>query len=216
MGISEGQDGEYDAAFWENPSLSFPQQNLPTYNNYVNNMARFQDGSLMKGADNVYALVGGAVQQARIDDPKTTENTCALKVSIALVRSDIIIPDLPGITIEGAGEFAGKFFFLNAKELNAWMRKTFGTKTGIENTPINPKHFSYDATDGGANGIEFPNKLKDKRGIYSMITTEQYRLNARTSGHADLIFTDSKGFGNCPFNCFFNLPIQRIDIWILD
>lgn len=216
MGTPEGEDGDYNAAFWENPNLTFPQQNLPTYNNYVNNMARFPDGNLMKGADNVYALVGGVVLQTRIDDPKSTENTCALKVSIALVRSDIIIPNLPGITLEGSGEFAGKFFFLNAKELNAWMRKTFGTKTGIGNTPINANHFSYNAADGGPNGVDFPNKLKDKQGIYSMITTEQYRLDARTSGHADLLFTDSKGFGNCPFDCFFNLPIQRIDIWILD
>jgi hypothetical protein len=30
MGTSEGIDGEYDAAYWENPSLTFPPQNLPT------------------------------------------------------------------------------------------------------------------------------------------------------------------------------------------
>ena len=70
-------------------------------------------------------------------------------------------------------------------------------------------------TDGGPNGAEFPNKLKNMQGIYSMITTEEYDKTG-ASGHADLLFTDSKGFGNCPFNCFFNLPIQRIDIWILD
>jgi hypothetical protein len=55
-------------------------------------MARSQDGKLMEGADNVYSLVGGAVQQARINNPTRTANTCALKVSIALVRSGIIIP----------------------------------------------------------------------------------------------------------------------------
>ncbi|UQD55677.1 T6SS effector amidase Tae4 family protein [Flavobacterium sp. K5-23] len=216
MGTSEGQDGDYDAAYWGNPNLTFQQQNLPTYNNYVNNMARSQDGKLMEGADNVYGLVGGTVQQARIDNPRRTANTCALKVSIALVRSGIIIPDLPGITLEGSGEFAGKFIFLNAKELNAWMRKTFGTKTGIGNTPINANHLSYNAADGGPNGIYFPNELKNKYGIYSMITTEQYRLDTSTSGHADLLFTDSKGYGNCAFKCFFNLPIQRIDVWILN
>jgi hypothetical protein len=115
METSEGQDGNYDAAYWENPNLTFPQQNLPTYNNYVNNMARFANGKLMEGADNVYNLVGGKVLQARIDNPRVTDNTCALKVSIALVRTNIIIPDLPGITLEGSGDFAGKFFFLNAK-----------------------------------------------------------------------------------------------------
>jgi hypothetical protein len=96
------------------------------------------------------------------------------------------------------------------------MRKTFGTNTGIENTPINSKHLSYNAADGGPNGVDFPFKLKGNQGIYSMITTDDYRKKSGTSGHADLLFTDSKGFGNCSFGCFFNLPIKRIDIWILD
>ncbi|CAH0337133.1 hypothetical protein FVB9288_02877 [Flavobacterium sp. CECT 9288] len=215
MGTPEGQDGEYDAAFWENPNLTFQQQSLPSYNNYVNNMARFADGTLMKGADNIYTLVGGKVLEARLKDKDGTENTCALKVSIALVRSDIVIPNLPGITLEGSDEFSGKFFFLNAKELNAWMRKTFGTNTGIGNTPINDKHLSYNAADGGQNGEDFPNKLKNIRGIYSMITTEDYDKKG-ASGHADLLFTNIAGFGTCVFDCFFNLPIQRIDLWILN
>jgi hypothetical protein len=217
MGTPEGQDGEYDAAFWENPNLTFQQQNLPTYKDYEKNMARFPDGNLMTGADNVYGLVGGDVLKARNLDKKRTENTCALKVSIALNRTGVVIPNIPNITIEGGGtEFKGKFFFLNARELNYWMRKTFGTKTGIGNTPINPNHLTFNATDGGPNGEMFPNKLKNILGLYSMITTEQYRKNGGTSGHADLSFTDSKGMGNCRYGCFFNLPIERIDIWILN
>jgi hypothetical protein len=215
MGTSEGIDGDYDASFWEDPNLTFQQQNLPTYNKYLESMARMPDGTLMKGADNIYTLAGGKVLETRLKDKEGTENTCALKVSIALVRSGIIIPNLPGSTIEGGGEFAGKFFFLNAKTLNGFMRKTFGTKTGVENTPINSNHYSYDATDGGVNGVDFPTRLKDKQGIYSMITTEAYDRNG-SSGHSDLLFTDSKGYGNCAFDCFFNLPIQRIDIWILN
>lgn len=209
-GSSEGQDGDYDVAYWENPNLTFPHQELPTYNNYLNGMPRFADGSFMIGADNVYALVGGAVQQARIDNPKRTENTCALKVSIALNRAGVIIPNLPGKTLEGTGEFAGKYFFLNAKSLNSWMRETFGT------SPENINHFSYTSSDGGTNGINFPKKLKDKNGIYSMITTEKYTRESGISGHADLIFNGSSGKGTCIFGCSFNLPVERIDIWILN
>ncbi len=57
MGTLEGQDGEYDAAYWENANLTFPQQNLPTYDKYFAGMARFPNGKLISGADNVYGLV---------------------------------------------------------------------------------------------------------------------------------------------------------------
>jgi hypothetical protein len=211
MGTSEGQDGTYDAAYWDNPNLTFPQQNLPTYNDYLNGMPRFANGSFMTGADNVCALVGGAVQQARVIDPIRTANTCALKVSIALNRAGVVIPNLPGKTVQGEGtEFTGKYFFLNAKSLNAWMRETFGTN------PNNANHFSYTSSDGGTNGVNFPEKLKDKNGIYSMITTEKYTTETGISGHADLIFNGSAGKGTCIFGCSFNLPIERIDIWVLN
>ena len=216
MGTPEGQDGEYDAAFWENPNLTFKKQNLPTYNDYYNGMARFADGKLMTGADNVYGLVGGAVHQARINDPTRTANTCALKVSIALNIAGVIIPSLPGKTLEGSGEFAGKYFFLNARSLNSWMRETFGTNPATTTTPSNENHRSYTAADGGLNGADFPDKLKGINAIYSMITTEEYNKESLTSGHSDLLFTDSNGLGECVYKCFFNLPIQRIDLWILN
>ena len=216
MGTSEGQDGDYDAAYWEDPNLSFPKQDLPTYDNYYNGMPRFSDGSFMIGADNVYGLVGGAVLQARVDFPKRTENTCALKVSIALNRSGVLIPNLLEKTVEGAGEFKGMYFFLNARSLNSWMRETFGTNTSTSNTPTNANHLTFTAIDGGINGVNFPNKLKDLNGIYSMITTENYNIIEKgASGHADLIFNGSAGKGTCIYGCNFNLPIERIDVWIL-
>jgi Type VI secretion system (T6SS), amidase effector protein 4 len=210
MGTSEGQDGEYDTSFWENPNLTFQQQNLPTYNDYVNNMARSSDGKLMKGADNIFGLVGGKVLDLRKKDKANTENTCALKVSIALNRTNIIIPNIPGQTIEGGGEFSGKYFFLNAKSLNSWMRKTFGTNK--------TNHIELLGTEGGINGEKFTKseKLKNIKGIYSMITTEQYDNDGGASGHADLLFYDSEGMANCAFGCFFNLPVKRIDVWILN
>lgn len=187
---------------------------MPTYNNYVNGMARFPNGNLMTGADNIYGLVGGNVLNARVADKKNTENTCALKVSIALNNSGIVIPYIPGQTIEGSGVFQGKFFFLNAKSLNSWMRKTFGTNPATTTTPLNSNHKSFSSSDGGVKGADFPFKLKDFKGIYSMITTEAYDLNG-ASGHADLLITASNGLGTCAYGCFFNLPIERIDVWIL-
>ena len=123
MGQSEGRDFEYDEQYWENPSLTFPQQNLPTYNDFFNAYPKNQDGSWMVGADNVYAYVGGSVQQARITYRTRTENTCALKVSIALNGAGITIPNIPGQTLQGGGQFANQYFFLNARALNIWIEK---------------------------------------------------------------------------------------------
>lgn len=218
MKESEGQDMFYDEIYWENPMLNFQQQNLPSYNDYINGMPRFQDGTFMTGADNVYNLVGGDVQAARVQYPNQTQNTCALKVSIALNRSNIVIPNIPGQTLEGGGnEFTGKYFFLNARALNSWMRKTFGTNPTTTNTPFNQNHISFTGNQGGVNGVNFPYLLSSYKGIYSMITTEDYDINQNgASGHADLIFTESTGNAQCIYGCNFMLPIERIDIWILD
>jgi hypothetical protein len=217
MTPTEGQDWDYDSAFWENPNLSFPQQDLPSRDAYKAGMPKAADGiSLLAGADNIYNLVGGAVLQVRNQYPSETNNTCALKVSIALNRSGVVIPNLPGKTIEGGGaEFAGKFFFLNAKALNAWMRETFGTNPATSATPYNNKHLSFTSSDGGTNGENFPNlqELQNISGIYSMITVENTN---DASGHADYIYTNTAGKVTCPFNCFFNLRIKRIDVWILE
>jgi hypothetical protein len=96
------------------------------------------------------------------------------------------------------------------------MRETFGTNPASSANPYNANHLSLTGIQGGTNGVNFPDLLKGKKAIYSMITTNQYSTSTRVSGHADLLFTDSNDFGNCAFGCFFNLPIERIDIWILN
>jgi len=155
-------------------------------------------------ADNVFGHVGGDVWQARLDYPSLTTNTCALKVSIALNGAGIIIPQIttasgnPG-TLKGAD---GKYYFLNAKSLNAWMRKTFGT------SPTNSNHFHYTAADGGANGENFPSLLSGKKGIYSMISNDP----SWSSGHADILL----GNLTCAAGCYFQGPVQYIDVWVLD
>lgn len=200
----EGLDFSYDANYWEDENLTFQQQTLPSWNDYFGAYPKNTDGTWMTGPDNVFGHVGGEVWQARLDFPSQTTNTCALKVSIALNGAGINIPKIittngnPG-TLKGAD---GKYYFLNAKSLNAWMRKTFGTN------PVNPNHFHYTAADGGTNGENFPSLLSGKKGIYSMISNDPNW----SSGHADILL----GNLTCAAGCYFSGPVQYIDIWVLD
>ncbi|HEU4497540.1 MAG TPA: T6SS effector amidase Tae4 family protein, partial [Flavobacterium sp.] len=151
MTPNEGKDFFYDEAFWENPNLSFPQQNLPSWNDFKNAYPSQSSAQL-------YGVVGGEVAQAQIDYPIQTANGCALKVSRALNYSGITIPQItttngyPG-TLQGAD---GKYYFLNAKSLNKWMKETFGTNPETDSTPLNENHFNFSAEDGGINGENFP------------------------------------------------------------
>ncbi len=208
----EGIDYEYDAAYWENPNLSFPPQDLPSWNDFNNAFPRKADGSgWLYGADNIYPLVGGDVLRVRQNDveKKFTNNTCALKVSIALNGSGVIIPEIITSTgangkinygtIKGAD---GKNYFLNAQSLNKWMKLTFGT------SPTNPKHFSYTAAQGGIKGKKFPRLLGNKKGIFSLNST----ATGWASGHIDILFETL-----CASGCHYNAPgIISVDVWVLD
>ena len=198
MGVSEGQDDSYDSTFWENPNLTFPQQSLPSYINFVNAFPRNTDGTLMSGADNIYNYVGGYVLQKRLSLPlRETNNTCALKVSRALNYSGIIIPNIPGQTIKGSDQ---KNYFLNSKKLNIWMRKTFGVPTGSN-------HIT--GSQAGVHGVNLPSLLNGKKGIYSLVSSDI----TWAYGHADFLISNS----TCGVNChFYDAPIDYIDIWILN
>lgn len=197
----EGKDYFYDASYWENPNLTFASQNLPTW-------AEFSAAYPNETSAQLYMVVGGDVAKARIKYPAETENGCALKVSRALNYSGVIIPKIPNInnfpgTVQGAD---GKYYFLNAKSLNVWMIKTFKTN------PQNPKHIRLTAAQGGENGVNFPNLVKDKKGIFSMVSTNVQWA----SGHADILYPD----GTCKAGCHFQdnppAPIDYIDIWELE
>lgn len=204
LGRVEGKDSFYNDSFWQNSNLNFPQQQLPTWNDFNNSFPRNSDGTLMTGTDNVFGYVGGSVLQARIDNPDTTNNTCALKVSIALNGSGVVIPNIPGQTLEGGSAFAGKFFFLNAKALNNWMKLTFGTN------PSNPNHHQFNQDQGGTNGEGFVSALNDlqpNHGIFTMLPISAIEFGA--SGHCD-IFDGT----NCGSHCYFD-SANEINIWIL-
>jgi len=210
----EGQDFFYDALYWENPNLTFPQQDLPTWDDYNTHYPRNADGSLVD-TDQLYINIGGDVLQARIDYPGLpTDNTCALRVSAALNGANIAIPqinstaDLPG-TLKGDD---GKYYFLNAKALNIWMRKTFGTNPATATTPLNSNHTHYNAMQIGVNGTAFLTspQMQNTKGIYSMVLTTDY---AGGYGHADIF--DNKVAG-IHFALKLYQDIEYIDIWVLD
>lgn len=97
------------------------------------------------------------------------------------------------------------------------MRETFGTNPATSTTPLNNNHLSFEECEGGKNGILFGGLLNNKFGIYSMITKTSFNNNGGASGHADLLFPSSSGnSAACIFGCNFDLPIERIDVWILN
>ncbi|MFA6087021.1 T6SS effector amidase Tae4 family protein [Mucilaginibacter sp.] len=197
----EGPDGDYDASYWDNPNLSFPQQALPTWSNFK---AAFPLNSdpLYDTPQKMYNSIGGVVATIYVG-PNT--NTCAVRMSKALNYSGVIIPNIPGQTFPGTD---GKYYFKAAYQINKWMRLTFGTNDGDPKTPFNAKHHHYTANQAGAKGINLPGLLTGKKGIYSL-----YSSNFTwASGHADMLNTDA----TCGNACHFDGPILYIDIWELE
>ena len=209
MGTPEGNDGEYNADFWENPNLTFPQQNLPT-------LAAFKSAVPPKytEAGTLCNSLGGDVLKmynAVIASGKKL-NTCAIRVSTALIKCDIaipFIPDNPDGSKNTVKDKDGNHLIINAKALNKWMRKTFGTN------PLNYHHFT--AAQGGTNGVKFPQLMEDLGGdgIYSMVSRTEIHRTWGT-GHTDILED-----GGCRIKChFFDennnfVPVDYIDVWIL-
>lgn len=208
MGVSEGQDGTYYAAYWENPNLTFPKQNLPTFVDFKNACP-----SKYSNAGSVCNDIGGNVltMYNSVIAQNKKLNTCAIRISRALNYSGVVLPSLPNNpdgtknSVTGAD---GKNYIINAKALNAWMKKTFGTN------PSNYLH--YTASQGGTKGENFSNLLANVKGIYSMVALQSIQSTWGT-GHADLLEN-----GGCLLNCHFYdtnnnfVPVYYIDVWILN
>ncbi|MDK2773342.1 MAG: type VI secretion system amidase effector protein Tae4 [Flavobacterium sp.] len=202
MGESEGQDGEYDADYWENPVLTFPQQNLPSWENFEAAFPKDTD-PLYDSPEKMYNSLGGTIATF-YSGPNT--NTCAIRLSKALNYSGVNIPHIQGKTFSGAD---GKYYFKAAYEINLWMRKTFGTNPATSTTPYNPNHFQISGTQAGQYGQNLPALLNGKKGIYSIYSSNF----SWASGHADLLYPNS----NCANNCHFgDAPIYRLDVWELN
>lgn len=147
----EGKDGDYDAAFWEDPNLTFQQQILPSLADFKNAFPKNQNGNIITAMnkDDVYALVGGSLNtQHNTPGNNNYRNACSLRGSRALNYSGNPIP----VVIQGGVQKTekgadGKNYILNAKAFNAYMHKTFGppthklTKAQINNNPQNIINF---------------------------------------------------------------------------
>lgn len=200
MGEPEGLDFDYEEEFWEDQGLTFQAQNLPTWEGFSNAYPN-------EKSEELYSVVGGEVYQAKLDYPALTQNGCALKVSRALNYSGVTIPKItttkgaPG-TLKGKD---GKYYFLNAKALNTWMRKTFGVN------PQNTNHVPFDENNIGSNGENVINQINNQqlKGIFSMIAKDPTTFGA--SGHADILLSN----GMCKDGCYLN-SAKTIDIWILN
>ncbi|MFY7665850.1 T6SS effector amidase Tae4 family protein, partial [Flavobacterium sp.] len=214
---NEGDDLFYDENYWNNPNLNFPQQNLPTWNDFLDGIPVNIDNTYILGPNNIFPLIGGDVLQLYLTTPSDMQNTCAARISIALIRSGIEIPYIPGQTVKGGGaEFGDKYFFLNAKALNEWMRKTFGTHDGANGTPINGNHSSYFPTNAANDNSLRLDFITNKRGIFSSVSTPAHDLH-NASGHADLLISNGTIVpGECITGCNLDIPLSRIDIWILN
>lgn len=154
MGTSEGKDGDYNAAYWDNPNLSFPSQNLPTWEDFYLAFP-FDVDPLYDTQQKMYYSIGGQLK-AKYD--LGARNTCAIRLSKALNYSGVVIPNISGQTFKGDDN---KYYFLMAKDLNKWMRKTFGTNPGTD--PNKPKFIHITGIEAGIHGENLESLLMGKK-----------------------------------------------------
>ena len=164
-----GLDWVFNHIYWDTLNYEFNIQILPPYQIFHEGFPKNSDGSWMYGADNIYNSVGGEVLQARINYPKRTNNTCALKVSIALNNSGIDIPYIDKETLLGKN---GKYYFLNVKALSIWMENTF------------PNFEKYKHNIDYINSAEVHNKIAGRKGI--IISLYIHNDKSKISGHSDI------------------------------
>ena len=200
--ISEGIDGSYNSNYWDDPSLTFPPQSLPSWNNFEAAYPKHND-PLYNTSQEMYTSVGGQVFSLYNSNPSLFQNTCALRISKALNYSGISVPAGPD-RYQGSD---GKYYFVSCAALFNWMKKTFGIPSGSN-------HLT--GTQGGQNGQNFPSLLSSKKGIYIMLPNFPGGCSTGTgfcaSGHADIINNSV-----CDGGCFFGAigGISDIYVWEL-
>jgi hypothetical protein len=201
---TEGRDLTHDAAYWDNPALTFPAQNLPSWSAFEAAYPKRSD-PLYNTPQKLCALIGGLV--VTIHNSAQFNNTAALRVSRALNYSGVTIPP-------GPDRFAGsdgKVYFVNNASLYKWMRKTFTSATVPASDLIFPPGHV-----GGTFGQNFPNILAGRKGIYSMMPISPgVCTNGTTfcaSAHVD-IMNNAIADGHAYFDAFGG--INEIRFWVL-
>jgi hypothetical protein len=183
-----------DDPWWDDSTLSFTAQTLPSYATLMANFPVDANGNEIPGPT-VYANVGGAVYNIYLSSGNP--NACALRLSIALNKSGITIPNISGQTFQGAD---GKYYFLSSSKIYNFMRKTFGEPT-----------IKLSQADGGVGGSKFESKLGNNRGIFIM------RVNSPTLfgayGHATIY--NGWGCVGGIDHCYFHAPggVSQVALW---
>lgn len=203
MSPREGKDGYYDAAFWENPNLNFPQQNLPSMQNFLYAFPKIQNGNVMSNmpSTQVYQLVGGSILSNHASGNVNYQNACSLRGSRALNYAGVSIPVVHQNGVqktEKGGD--NENYILSAKAFNKYMNITFG-----------PPTYRLTFADIGGNLDNIANFLQGKNGIYTIINRSPGI--AGYSGHVDIIIN-----GHCLGGANANPPggVEYIEIWELN
>jgi hypothetical protein len=134
-----------------------------------------------KRGEYVYSDIGG--EPLAIMNSSGNTNACALRISYALNKSGIKIPNRNG-TFKGAD---GKYYFLSAEKLLNWMTVRFGKPD-----------LTLKANNLGP--------LLGEKGIYIMQATSPYIF--RAWGHADLWY-----YNNCVGHCYFGSDVNKVMLW---
>lgn len=203
MKPSEGKDGNYDAAFWENPNLDLPQQNLPSMQNFLYAFPKIQNGNVISNmpSTQVYQLVGGSILSNHASGNVNYQNACSIRGSRALNYAGASIPVVHQNGVqktEKGGD--NENYILSAKAFNKYMNKTSG-----------PPTYRLTFADIGGNLDNIANFLQGKNGIYTIINRSSGL--AGYSGHVDIIIN-----GQCLGGANANPPggVEYIEIWELN
>lgn len=197
LGKSEGQDGVYDAQYWENPNLSFQVKTLPSLQEFLTAFPKVKNNNSIRNllATDVYSLVGGEILINHLNDPDNYTNACALRCSRALNYSQKEIEEFDK-TEKGSDN---KNYILSAKAFNIYMNKTFGAPSS---------RLVVTSTTTYQDMVDF---MVGKTGMYTLLTKDFSK--AGFTGHADLIYNGQVLGGS---NIDAKGGINVIEIWELN
>lgn len=197
----EGGEEIYNENFWNN--YSSPQKNSPSLSAMLAAYPHqiYQGKRMALTNTQIYALVGGQLNNKHLSGDPEYINACALRMSIALNKiSGHEIPSSASSHTQN-----GKTYILGAQAMNSYLRKTYGTPSisSVGNTKLLDDYTNI--TDA----------IKGKNAIYSIV----YKNDSYLTGHIDMIVSGTViGALNIPLSQ--NQPnknkIQKIDVWFLN
>lgn len=185
-----------DDQWWDDITLDFQKQTLPSYSLLLSNFPMNPTTLDEVPGPQVYQNVGGDVYNEYL--ASKNPNACALRLSVALNKSGVVIPNIPNHTYRGAD---GKYYFLSSAKIYNFMVKTFG-----------PPDIKLTESDGGPDGSQFGSKLTGK-GIFIMKAKSPSQFDAY--GHATIY----NGFGCVGgiTHCYFSAKggVSTVALWKL-